>query len=154
MIIESGNIDPIWGEPITLFCTSSSIENEPWGRNPSNRFAYFRGSFWQVSWCQFLNVWQPPIYYPISNHHGLMLRERPYQHDPHYMRLPLTYWGHLLREHIRAVDLANRTHEHITPTVLDNWILLDNWIFPEWQGIWEIERFGSGERVNWQREGF
>lgn len=78
MLIESGNADPLWGERVTLFSTSCCIENEPWGQNQPNRFAFFRGKFWQVSWCQFLNEWRPPIRYPLSNFDGFMKAGRPY----------------------------------------------------------------------------
>ena len=84
MLIESGNGDPLWGDRVTLFSTSCCIENEPWGQNPPNRFAYFRDKFWQVTWCQFLSEWRPPIRYPLSNFDGHMKSDRMYlpQHMP------------------------------------------------------------------------
>jgi hypothetical protein len=92
MLIESGNDDPIWGEPITLFSTSSCIENEPWGRNPANKFAFFRGKFWQIYHSEFLLDWHDSRgTVGITNRHGTMARPRPYTHDPEYMRLPFTH---------------------------------------------------------------
>jgi hypothetical protein len=78
MLVESGNPEPIWGERVILLSTSSCIENEPWGMNPPNRFAYFRECFWQVSYSQYLQEWQPPITYPISNRNRNMLDRTPY----------------------------------------------------------------------------
>jgi hypothetical protein len=58
MIVESGCPMPIWGEKITLLSTSSSIEDEPWGRNPANKFAFFRDYYWSVK-SRFLHDWTP-----------------------------------------------------------------------------------------------
>ena len=82
MLVESGNPEPIWGERVILLstssCIASCIENEPWGMNPPNRFAYFRECFWQVSYSQYLQEWHPPITYPISNRNRNMLDRTPY----------------------------------------------------------------------------
>lgn len=57
MLVESGNPEPLWGERITLMSTSSTIENEPWGMNPSNKFAFFRGRYWRIVHSEFMHVW-------------------------------------------------------------------------------------------------
>lgn len=88
MLIESGNNEPLWGEPITLFSTASCIETEPWGRNPSNRFAFFRGKFWLIKWAEFLNEWLPPIRYPLTNMDSLVRRPREYTVDTDLVRSP------------------------------------------------------------------
>jgi len=64
MIIESGNTDPVWGERITMYSTSSALENEPWGQNPANVFCYFWGGFWRVSQKTLLHEWHSA--YPIT----------------------------------------------------------------------------------------
>lgn len=47
-LAESGNSEPIWGERVFLFGTSQYIVDEPWGTNPANKFAFFRGRYWKV----------------------------------------------------------------------------------------------------------
>jgi hypothetical protein len=47
-LVESGNSEPIWGERVFLFGTSQYIVDEPWGTNPANKFAFFRGKYWKV----------------------------------------------------------------------------------------------------------
>jgi hypothetical protein len=101
--------------------------------NRPNKFAFFRGLFWQVKWSQFLNVWQPPIRYPVSNHRGVMRRDRPYVHDATYMRLPeyrLPY----------RIIFGDRDFG-VSPIAL---------ILRDYYRLRDIRR----ERVNWQREGF
>ena len=55
MLIESGHDYP-WGERITLYSTSQCIVDPPWqGENQSNKFAFFRGQFWKITWAEFLH---------------------------------------------------------------------------------------------------
>ncbi len=54
-LVESGNSEPFWGERVRLFSTSQYIVDEPWGTNPPNKFAYFRGKYWRITWHQFLH---------------------------------------------------------------------------------------------------
>ncbi len=58
-LVESNCPDPVWGERITLLSTSSMIEDEPWGRNAANKFAYFRGLYWKIDHSEFLHDWIP-----------------------------------------------------------------------------------------------
>ena len=59
--MESGHPEPIWGERVIVWSTSRCFPNEPWGTNPANVFAQFRGMFWQVSWYEFLHDWNQTV---------------------------------------------------------------------------------------------
>ena len=68
MIVESQNPEPIWGERITLLASSSCFKTEPWGHNPSNQFAYFRGQYWQVTFSELLyHEFPTGVGYPLSD---------------------------------------------------------------------------------------
>ncbi len=54
-LAESGNSEPLWGERVSLMSTSQYIVDEPWGTNPANKFAFFRGKYWRITWHQFLH---------------------------------------------------------------------------------------------------
>jgi len=64
LFIESGNADPIWGERIIMFSTSSSLEDEPWGHNEANVFCYFRDHYWRVTYKELFHEWHAA--YPIT----------------------------------------------------------------------------------------
>ena len=68
-IMESGNPEPIKGERAIIYSTSSTVWNEPWGRNKSNHFAFFRNRFWFVSHIEFLHEWKGNLNYPLVDHH-------------------------------------------------------------------------------------
>lgn len=55
MVLESGNTDPVWGERVVIYSTSSSFPDIPWSTNHPNIFAFFRGQFWQVDLWAFLH---------------------------------------------------------------------------------------------------
>lgn len=67
MVVESGHHDPVWGERVRLMSTSGRLLDEPWGTNPPNRFAYFRGKYWRVTSLGPLQPWAPGEVYPLSN---------------------------------------------------------------------------------------
>lgn len=68
MIVESQNPEPIWGERITLFSTSTYFKCEPWGRNVPNQFAHFRGKYWQVNWSELLyHEFPAGVGYPLRD---------------------------------------------------------------------------------------
>lgn len=54
MLVESGHEQP-WGEKIRLMSTSCSIVDPWWQKNTVNKFAFFRGKYWRLTWCEFLN---------------------------------------------------------------------------------------------------
>jgi hypothetical protein len=158
MLVESGNDDPLWGEPITLFGTSGYIHDEPWGRNPANRFAYFRGMFWQVRWCEFLQPWSPGYNRPLSNFRPhWMRRQRPYatQRD--------NVGNELMREPFVEPPLR-----YARPTLLDLWepaiiprvnINIDeDWIrrgIRRANNIYEVWGLGGKvEKIDWKKWGF
>lgn len=78
MLVESGNREPLWGERVELLSTSSYFENEPWGRNRANKFAFFRGRYWRITWHQFLHRWED-IH---NNQVGHPFVNRPYTGRP------------------------------------------------------------------------
>ncbi len=55
MLVESGHPEPIWGERIELFSTSSAFQDESWGQNEANKFAYFRGRYWRITFSELLD---------------------------------------------------------------------------------------------------
>lgn len=122
MLVQSGCPEPIWGERITLMSTSSFIENEPWGRNPANKFAYFRGKCWRIRRSVFLHEWRPPIRYPLSQCTPARLQDDD-QIILQTLFIPFTFRDWL--------DLANTIHDL---TVNSRWQLLDDVIDcePNW----------------------
>lgn len=79
LLVESGHLNP-WGEKIRLFSTSSAIQDEEWGSNPANKFAFFRNKFWRIrrdifchnGYREIYEVYDGRIRYPIANatHNG------------------------------------------------------------------------------------
>jgi hypothetical protein len=68
MIVESQNPEPLWGERIRLLSTSSYFKCEPWGRNPPNQFAFFRGQYWQVNYSKLLyHEFPAGVGYPLRD---------------------------------------------------------------------------------------
>lgn len=69
MLVENNNPDPVWGERIELFSTSSTFQDESWGHNVANKFAHFRGRFWRIAWHEFLHSEDGPMFRmdPYSN---------------------------------------------------------------------------------------
>lgn len=69
MLIESGNPDPVWGEKITFYSTSSWINQEPWGRNSPNMFVKLGNRFYLVTHSEFLHNWYETrhVEYPLTN---------------------------------------------------------------------------------------
>ena len=85
MLVESSNADPVRGERVVLYSTSSVIWNEPWGQNRANKFVFFRNRFWKVEYDEFLHRWRGNLNYP------LMLRWRTPEEMQKYAGLPSNY---------------------------------------------------------------
>ena len=78
MLIESCNPDPVWGERLAFISTSSWIVDIPWETNPPNKFVYFRGFYWKVSYNEFLHPFHEAtgfntFNWPLRNNSNLML---------------------------------------------------------------------------------
>lgn len=81
MVVESQCPEPIWGERIRLLSTSSYIQNEEWGTNPANKFAYFRGMYWRVVQDHFLHNGYAELYDVMGGRINYPIRMEPYPRD-------------------------------------------------------------------------
>ena len=80
MIVESECPEPIWGERIRLFSTSSTIQDEEWGHNQANKFAFFRGCYWRVH-DHFLHNGYSELYDVMGGRINYPIRMEPYPFD-------------------------------------------------------------------------
>ena len=85
ILVESNNPDPVRGERVVLYSTSSVLWNEPWGRNRANKFVFYRNRFWRVEYDEFLHRWRGNLNYP------LMLRWRSSEEMQKYASPPDSY---------------------------------------------------------------
>ena len=132
MLVESGHTEPIWGERIRLFSTSSYIQNEEWGSNVSNKFAYFRGKYWRVTMDHFLHRGHSELYEVMGGRITYPIRMEPYPFDGLPVAGPIEndadiFWLELVFE-------ANR-------------IFRGN--FEDWK-----QRRNPAIKINWSEEGF
>ncbi len=78
MLVESGNTEPLWGERIRLFSTSGCIQDEEWGRNVANKFAFFRGQYWRITMNHFLHNGYSELWDVMGGRIHPPIRQNPY----------------------------------------------------------------------------
>lgn len=132
MLVESGCPDPVWGEKITLFSTSCTICDEPWGRNQANKFAFFRNQYWRVISDRLLEPWTP-----IRDEGPRNQRIRHGNPRQHFV-FGFPPFG----------NLPAQTFTRFMGPILDD--ILDDIFTQEWSMI----LLGSNTRINWSQEGF
>lgn len=75
MLVESSHQNP-QGEKIRLMSTSCSIVHEWWAARPNwNDFAFWRGSFWKITWNEYFGDW------PGGKWKGLPFQDRRHYDD-------------------------------------------------------------------------
>ena len=125
MLVESGNSNPVWGEQIELFSTSSSFQDESWGHNVANKFAYFRNAWWLVTFNELL-------------HHNEEVRnQRRFPMQP-YPEQPVAGPLGIVMPRIFRIPTFARDADPVLLADL-NWVRY---------------RPQDQEKVNWQKEGF
>ncbi len=114
-VIESGNPEPIWGERIVLYSTSSCIVEEPWGTNRANKFAYFRGFYWRITQDLFHHDWHEMhrlmggrVVYPIRN------EDEPIIYISHHHDYMNRYMGILAGYESEGIFKINPLHNWTT----------------------------------------
>lgn len=130
ILVESNCPHPIWGERITLLSTSSSIEDEPWGINEANKFAFFRGYYWRLTYCKFLHDWVP-----LSDGRPNMGFPRQGQLRGQSLDfLGTSIFADMMRDRLRFQRL-----------------IVQNWNLTDWGNLYEPE---GNLPKNWIKEGF